>query len=156
MIAICKCHWWPSHRPPGEPGRFISCSFVPNWRPAPLQLAKVEGSPLPTNHLGSCSCLYTLSCLGTTSVRFLQNIFIKYLLHIAKQGVNVDIHSREVMLSDWIPISWPRMVYRFFSLQSLPCTLYSTFSVNSTEHLVIATDLRESSSTKLHRLRLSV
>ena len=41
-------------------------------------------------------------------------------------------------------------------LQSLPCTLYSTFSVNSTEHLVIATDLRESSSTKLHRLRLSV
>ena len=34
--------------------------------------------------------------------------------------------------------------------------MYSTHTLNFTEHPVIATDLRESSSTKLHRLRLSV
>ena len=50
---------------------------------------------------------------------------MEYLLHIAKQGVNVDIHSREVMLSDWIAISWSRMVYRFFSMKSLPCTAHA-------------------------------
>ena len=85
------------------------------------------------------------------------NIFIKYLLHIAKQAVNVDIHSRKVMLSNWIAISWPRthgLEIFLFAVSAM----YSihTFSVNFTEHPLIATDLRESSSTKLHRLRLSV